>query len=110
MKSGRERTGIDAVTWAREAVGAAREILSPASTRTARAPGTIPLVLAVARAVRVPVIASGGAAGPEHLWEALRAPGPTHARCSQRRSFHDGEHTPDDVKRELRAFGAEVRL
>ncbi|MEZ4296991.1 MAG: imidazole glycerol phosphate synthase subunit HisF [Polyangiaceae bacterium] len=109
VKSGRERTGIDAVTWAREAVerGAGEILLTSFDKDGTRSGYDLPLVLAVARAVRVPVIASGGAAGPEHLWEALRAGADAVLAAS---IFHDGEHTPDDVKRELRAFGAEVRL
>lgn len=109
VKSGRERTGIDAVAWAREAVerGAGEILLTSFDKDGTRSGYDLPLLEAVSRAVRVPIIASGGAAGPQHLWEALRAGADAVLAAS---IFHDGEHTPDDVKRELARLGAEVRL
>jgi imidazoleglycerol phosphate synthase cyclase subunit len=109
VKSGRERTGIDAVAWAREAVdrGAGEILLTSFDKDGTRSGYDLPLIEAVARAVRVPVIASGGAATAEHLWEALRAGADAVLAAS---IFHDDEHTPDAVKRELRKLGAEVRL
>lgn len=109
VKSGRERTGIDAIAWAREAVerGAGEILLTSFDKDGTRSGYDLPLIEAVARAVRVPIIASGGAASADHLWEALRAGADAVLAAS---IFHDGEHTPDAVKRELRALGAEVRL
>ena len=109
VKSGRERTGIDAITWAREAVarGAGEILLTSFDKDGTRSGYDLPLVIAVARAVNVPIIASGGAAGPDHLWEALQAGADAVLAAS---IFHDGEHTPDDVKRELAKLGAKVRL
>ncbi len=109
VKSGRERTGIDAVAWAREAVdrGAGEILLTSFDKDGTRSGYDLPLIEAVARAVRVPVIASGGAATAEHLWEALRAGADAVLAAS---IFHDDEHTPDAVKRELQRLGAEVRL
>lgn len=109
IKSGRERTGRDAIGWAREAVaqGAGEILLTSFDKDGTRSGYDLPLIEAVSRAVRVPVIASGGAASAAHLWEALRAGADAVLAAS---IFHDGEHTPDDVKRELRELGAEVRL
>lgn len=109
VKSGRERTGIDAVTWAREAVdrGAGEILLTSFDKDGTRSGYDLPLIEAVARAVRVPVIASGGAATAQHLWEALQAGADAVLAAS---IFHDDEHTPDAIKRELQALGAEVRL
>ncbi|MFO0590828.1 MAG: imidazole glycerol phosphate synthase subunit HisF [Polyangiaceae bacterium] len=109
VKSGRERTGIDAVTWARQAVerGAGEILLTSFDKDGTRSGYDLPLIEAVARAVRVPVIASGGAATAQHLWEALQAGADAVLAAS---IFHDDEHTPDAVKRELLALGAEVRL
>jgi cyclase len=109
VKSGRERTGRDAVAWAREAVarGAGEILLTSFDQDGTRSGYDLPLIEAVARAVRVPVIASGGAAGPEHLWDALRAGADAVLAAS---IFHDGEHTPDQIKHALKQLGAEVRL
>lgn len=109
VKSGRERTGKDAVAWAREAVdrGAGEILLTSFDKDGTRSGYDLPLIEAVARAVRVPVIASGGAATAQHLWEALRAGADAVLAAS---IFHDDEHTPLAVKRELSNLGAEVRL
>ena len=109
VKSGRERTGIDAVAWALEAVdrGAGEILLTSFDKDGTRSGYDLPLVEAVASAVRVPIIASGGAANAEHLWDALQAGADAVLAAS---IFHDGETTPDDVKRILRSLGAEVRL
>jgi cyclase len=64
------------------------------------------LLRAVASAVPVPVIASGGAAGPEHLAEALAAGASAVLAAS---IFHDGEHTIAEVKVHLQQRGFEVR-
>ncbi len=108
IKSGKERTGINAITWAKDAVNAgAGEILLTSFDRDGTRSGyDLPLIHAVSKAVRVPVIASGGAATAAHLWEALQAGADAVLAAS---IFHDGEHTPNDVKRELRAFGAAPR-
>jgi cyclase len=65
------------------------------------------LLRAVSGAVRVPVIASGGAAEPEHLVEACEAGADAVLAAS---IFHSGEYTVRDVKRELAKRGMEVRL
>ena len=108
MKSGRERTGKDAIAWAREAVerGAGEILLTSFDRDGTRSGYDLPLIEAVSRAVRVPVIASGGAATADHLWEALRAGADAVLAAS---IFHDGEHTPDSVKAELAKLGARVR-
>jgi imidazole glycerol-phosphate synthase subunit HisF len=70
---GRRPTGRDAVAWAREATErGAGEVLLTSMDRDGTGDGyDIPLTAAVARAVPVPVIASGGAGHPEHLREVL---------------------------------------
>lgn len=107
-KSGRHRTGIDAIAWAREAAdrGAGEILLTSFDRDGTRSGYDLRLIEAIARVVSVPIIASGGAASADHLWEALCAGADAVLAAS---IFHDGEHTPDAVKRELRAFGAEVR-
>ena len=108
VRSGRERTGIDALVWAREAAGrGAGEILLTSFDRDGtRAGYDLELISHVVAAVTVPVIASGGAASLEHLAEALKAGADAVLAASV---FHDGEMTPDDVKAYLAARGVEVR-
>jgi imidazole glycerol phosphate synthase subunit HisF len=64
------------------------------------------MLRAVTAAVRVPVIASGGAATPEHLLEALGAGADAVLAAS---IFHDGDRTVGEVKAFLRDHGVEVR-
>jgi hypothetical protein len=75
VHSGKERTGRNAVAWAREAVerGAGEILLTSWDRDGTRSGYDTALLAAVSEAVRVPVVASGGAALPEHLVEALKA-------------------------------------
>jgi imidazoleglycerol phosphate synthase cyclase subunit len=106
--SGRKRTGLDAVAWAREAVarGAGEILLTSWDRDGSRAGYDLPLLRAVASAVRVPLVASGGADGPAHMVEAVRAGAGAVLAAS---IFHTGETTVADVKHELRRRGLEVR-
>lgn len=107
--SGRERTSRDAVAWAREAAdrGAGEILLTSWDRDGTRSGYDTELCAAIAAAVRVPVIASGGAAGPEHLLAALRAGADAVLAAS---IFHDGDLTVGDVKRYLARHGMRVRL
>ncbi len=107
---GRRATGRDAVAWAREAARlGAGEILLTSMDRDGTKDGyDLELTRAVAEAVEVPVIASGGAGTLEHLWEGLvegRADAVLAASI-----FHFGLHTIAEAKAYLAARGVEVRL
>jgi imidazoleglycerol phosphate synthase cyclase subunit len=108
VKGGREGTGIDAVQWARDGTRAgAGEILLTSWDRDGTRSGyDLELTRAVANAVRVPVIASGGAAGVGHLKEAFDAGADAVLAAS---IFHDDEMSVGDVKRALAAMGVAVR-
>jgi imidazole glycerol-phosphate synthase subunit HisF len=108
VKGGREGTGIDAVQWAQDGTrGGAGEILLTSWDRDGTRSGyDLELTRAVADAVRVPVIASGGAAGVEHLKEAFDAGADAVLAAS---IFHDDEMTVAGVKRALAAMGVTVR-
>jgi imidazoleglycerol phosphate synthase cyclase subunit len=108
VKGGREGTGIDAVAWAEDGAGrGAGEVLLTSWDRDGtRAGYDLDLTRAIAGAVRVPVIASGGAAGPEHLKEAFEAGADAVLAAS---IFHDGELTVADVKRALMDLGVPIR-
>ena len=108
VRSGRDRTGRDAIDWAIEAVGrGAGEILLTSWDRDGTGSGyDLDLLAAMRRAVPVPVIASGGADGPEHMVEALRAGADAVLAAT---IFHDGHTTVADLKTELASLGVEVR-
>lgn len=108
VKGGREGTGIDAIGWAERAVGlGAGEILLTSWDRDGTREGyDLKLTRMIAEAVVVPVIASGGAAGPEHLKDAFDAGADAVLAAS---IFHDNEMTVADVKRALIARGVAIR-
>ncbi len=106
---GRRPAGRDAVEWAREAerMGAG-EILLTSMDRDGTHDGyDLELTAAVSRAVRLPVIASGGAGGSAHMYEALTTGGAEAALAAS--IFHFGEVGIRQVKSELAGRGLEIR-
>jgi imidazole glycerol-phosphate synthase subunit HisF len=108
VAGGRTPTGRDAVDWAREGTErGAGEILLTSMDRDGTNDGyDLALTAAVADAVSVPVIASGGAGTLEHLADALRA-GADAALCAS--IFHYGQHTVAEAKAHLAGAGIAVR-
>lgn len=108
VRSGTEHLDRDVVEWAQEgAERGAGEILLTSFDRDGTAAGyDLDLVRAVSRAVGVPVIASGGAATPNHLAEGLNAGASAVLAAS---IFHDGVFTVGQVKSALSELGVEVR-
>ena len=108
VAGGRTPTGRDAVAWCREAVErGAGEILLTSMDRDGTSDGyDLPLTTAVAEAVAVPVIASGGAGTLDHLVDALRA-GADAVLCAS--IFHYGQFTIGEAKAHLAAAGIAVR-
>ena len=107
---GRRATGRDAVAWAVEGerLGAG-EILLTSMDRDGTLDGyDVELLSAVSGAVRLPVIASGGAGSAEHMRQALTAGGAEAALAAS--IFHFGELSIRQVKEGLAAAGLEVRL
>jgi imidazole glycerol-phosphate synthase subunit HisF len=108
LAGGRTPTGRDAVQWAREGADrGAGEILLTSMDRDGTAAGyDLELTAAVATAVGVPVIASGGAGGLEDLAPAIEA-GADAVLCAS--IFHYGRHTVAEVKRYMARAGIPVR-
>jgi imidazole glycerol-phosphate synthase subunit HisF len=109
VHGGRTPTGKDAVAWAREgAERGAGEILLTSMDRDGTKDGfDVPLTRAVADAVRLPVVASGGCGTVAHMAEAL-----TEGRASAALAasvFHFGEIRIPEAKAELLRAGIEVR-
>lgn len=107
---GRTPTGIDAVQWAEEAARrGAGEILLTSMDRDGTKDGfDIPLTRAVARAVPIPVIASGGVGSLEHFAEGILE-GEADAVLAAS-VFHYGTYTIRQVKEYMASQGIPVRL
>jgi len=107
---GRNPTGIDAVGYAKEVVAlGAGEILLTSMDRDGTRKGyDIPLTRAIADAITVPVIASGGVGALEHLVEGIRD---GHATAVLAASiFHFGEHSVREAKQYMAKAGLPMRL
>jgi len=107
---GRRATGLDAIEWAvRMERAGAGEILLTSMDRDGTQEGyDVPLTRAVSRAVRIPVIASGGVGTIEHLYDGLTA-GEADAVLAAS-IFHYGTYTIRQCKEYLLARGVPVRL
>ena len=111
VQGGRAKVeGRDAVSWAQEAVDlGAGEVLLTSMDRDGTNHGyDIPLTAAVASAVPVPVIASGGAGELGHLSEAIADGGADAVLCAS--IFHYGTYRVREAKERLAADGIPVRL
>jgi cyclase len=107
---GRKGTGIDAVAFAKDmAARGAGEILLTSMDRDGTRNGyNLPLTRAIADAVKIPVIASGGVGTLEHLVEGVTK---GHASAVLAASiFHFGDYTIAQAKRHMAAAGIPVRL
>lgn len=107
---GRRGTGLEAVAWAQEveARGAGEILLTSMDADGTKEGYDIPMTRAIADAVSIPVIASGGAGAPEHLYEAVTAGRAEAALISS--IVHYGIHSIRSLKEYLRERGVTVRL
>lgn len=106
----RERTGMDAVEWARRAeqLGAGEIVVNSVDADGTRGGFELTITRLIAEAVRVPVVASGGAGCPAHLRDAFRL---AHADAAiVAGMIHTGEFSIGQIKRDLNADGIPVRM
>jgi cyclase len=110
VKSGSEATGIDIVTWAKrvEELGAGEILLTSKDADGTKEGYDLEMTKAVAEAVAIPVIASGGAGKLEHLYEAVTIGKAAAVLAAS--IFHFGEITIPEAKKYLRDKGIPVKL
>jgi cyclase len=106
---GRKNTGLDVVAWAREMVarGAGEILLTSMDRDGTRSGFDLELTRAVADAVSVPVIASGGVGTLDHLADGVQQGGADAVLAAS--IFHYGEHTVGEAKALMAARGIPVR-
>jgi len=109
INGGRVPTDLEAVCWARqvERRGAGEILLTVMNADGTQGGYDIEITRAVSEAVGIPVIASGGAGGPEHLYDVLTAGGADAALAAS--IFHFGTYRIAEVKQYLAARGLAVR-
>ena len=110
VRSGSTPTGRDAVEWAREAAdrGAGEILLTSIDKDGTRSGFDLPMTAAVSQAVRIPVIASGGAGTFGHFVDVFTEGCADAALAAS--VFHFSEHAVSELKAHLDAQGIPVRL
>jgi imidazole glycerol-phosphate synthase subunit HisF len=105
----RERTGLDALEWARRAeqLGVGEIVVNSVDADGTRAGFELDITGQIARAVRIPVVASGGAGTPQHLVDVFTKAGADAAILAS--MIHTGEYTIAQIKAELTAAGLPIR-
>ena len=110
INGGRVPTGLHAVEWAieMERLGAGEIVLTCMDADGTKDGYDLEITRAVADAVSIPVVASGGAGSPEHLFQAVTAGGASAALAAS--IFHYGTYTIEETKRYMAERGVPVRL
>ena len=109
VSAGKVPTGLDAISWAKEAErrGAGEILLTSIDYDGTQMGYDIELTRAVSENVKIPVIASGGAGEPEHIYEVLTKGKADAALAAS--IFHYGKYTVKDIKEYLAKRGVPVR-
>lgn len=110
IHGGRTPTGMDALVWAKrcEELGAGEICLNSIDADGTKEGYELTLTRLVGECVRLPIIASGGAGNPDHVYEALTAGGASAALVAS--IVHYGDYTIPGIKRRLRDRGCKVRF
>jgi cyclase len=109
-QSGRDPTGLDPVSWAKqvEKFGAGEILINSIDHDGTMAGYDLTLIKIVSAAVKIPVIAAGGAGTPNHFVEVIKKTDVSAAAAAS--IFHFTQYTPQSVKREMKTAGIPVRL
>jgi imidazole glycerol-phosphate synthase subunit HisF len=110
INGGRVGTGIDVIEWVKkaEALGAGEIVLNVMNADGTTSGYDIQMTAAVSDAVKIPVVASGGAGSPQHMYEVLTAGRADAALAAS--IFHFGAYTIGQVKQFLADRGVPMRL
>lgn len=110
LQGGRQATGTKALPWAQQAVdlGAGEILLTSMDADGTKAGFELPLTQQLARALPVPVIASGGAGAPEHFADVFQQAGADAALAAS--IFHFGEIAIPDLKNYLASLNIPIRI
>ena len=110
INGGRIPTGLQAVEWAREVerLGAGEIVLTCMDADGTKDGYDLEITRAVADAVSIPVVASGGAGSPEHLYQAVTQGGASSALAAS--IFHYGTYTIAESKKYMAERGVPVRV
>ena len=110
INGGRVPTGLEAVAWAKEMerLGAGEIVLTSMDADGTQNGYDLPITRAVADAVNIPVVASGGAGHPQHLYDVLTE-GHAHAALAAS-IFHYGTHPIGETKKYLADRGVPMRF
>ncbi len=110
IHGGRKATGMDALAWAKrcEDLGAGELCVNSIDADGTKEGYELTLTRLIGETVRIPVIASGGAGNPEHLYEALTEGKASAALVAS--IVHYGEYTIPQLKQYLHEKGCKVRL
>lgn len=110
IHGGRTPTGLDALAWATrcEALGAGELCLNSIDADGTKSGYELTLTRLISDAVRIPVIASGGAGAPQHLVDAVTTGGASAALIAS--IVHYGTYTLRELKASMAAAGVPVRM
>ena len=110
IDGGRRPMGIDALAWAREGerLGAGELVVNAIDADGTRAGYELTLTRLISEAVRIPVIASGGAGEPAHLYDVLTQGKADAALVAS--MVHYGDYTVSGLKQYLHQLGVKVRM
>ena len=110
IHGGRKYMGMDAIEWAKtcESLGAGELCVNSIDADGTKDGYELTLTRMISDAVTIPVIASGGAGSPEHMYDALTTGGASAALIAS--IVHYGTYTIPDLKRRISGMGAKMRM
>lgn len=110
IHGGRKHMNMDAIEWAKtaEALGAGEICVNSIDADGTKDGYELNLTRTIAESVNIPIIASGGAGNPQHMYDALTEGKATAALIAS--IVHYGEYTIPDLKRQISAMGAKMRM